>query len=67
MMFNNCINFIVKLYRMIFLFPLQGVGPGRCRGICGTPLDSGLSQGVGYLSCFIYDDIVSFDDVLLII
>jgi hypothetical protein len=46
---------------------VQGVGPGGCRGICGTPLDSGLSQGVGYLSCFIYDDIVSFDDILLII
>jgi hypothetical protein len=45
---------------------VQGVGPGGCRGICGTPLDSGLSQGVGYLSCFIYDDIVSFDDILLI-
>ena len=37
---------------------VQGVRPGGCRGICGTPLDSRLSQGVGYLSCFIYDDIV---------
>ena len=41
-------------------FSVQGFGPCRCRGIVGTPLDSGLSQGVGYMSCFVYDDIVSF-------
>jgi hypothetical protein len=26
-----------------------------------------IESGRGYLSCFIYDDIASFDDILLII
>ena len=39
---------------------VQGFGPWGCRGIGGTPLDSELSQGVGYLGHFIYGDIVLF-------
>ena len=39
---------------------VQGFRPWGCRGIDETPLDSGLSQGVGYLGCFIYSDIALF-------
>ena len=46
--------FTIAIYRCYWLSFIEcaGFGPWGCRGIGGTPLDSGLSQGVGYLSCF---------------